>query len=53
MQKSKKRATYSIHYFWKQGFANSLPNFADDLNVHENPNVSKFSTFNIIVDNYS
>ena len=52
---SKKRATYSIHTFWKQDLSanNSLPNFADDLNVHENPNISKSSTFNIIADNLS
>ena len=52
---SKKSATYSIHHFWKQGFsANiSLSSFPDDLNVHENPNVSKSSTFNIIADNFS
>ena len=36
-KESKKRATYSIHYFWKQDLSenNSLPNFADDLNVHK------------------
>ena len=32
---------------------NSLSNFADDLNVHENPNVSKSSTFNIIANSFS
>ena len=32
---------------------NSLSNFADDLNVHENPKVSKCSTFNIIADDSS
>ena len=54
-KRSKKRATYSIHNFWKQDLSanNSLSNFADDLNVHENPNVSKSSAINIIADNKS
>ena len=53
-KESKKRATYSIHHFWKQDLSanNSLPNFADDLNVHKSANVSKSSTFNI-ADNFS
>ena len=53
--KSKKRAAYSIHHFWKQDLSvnNSLFNFADDLNVYENPNVSKYSTFKLIADNFS
>ena len=29
-----------------------MPNFADDLNVHENPNISKSSTSNIIADTF-
>ena len=39
---SKKHATYSLHHFWKQDLSanNSLPNFTDYLNLHENPNVS-------------
>ena len=54
-KESKKRATYSVHHFWKENlFANnSLPNFADNLNVHKSPSVSKSSTFNIIADNFS
>ena len=54
-KESKKRATYSIHHFWKQDVSanNSLPNFADDLNVHKSASVSKSSTFNIIADNFS
>ena len=45
---SKKRATYSIHHFWKQDFPtnNVLPTFVDDLNVLKSPSVSKSSTFN-------
>ena len=46
---STKRATYSTHHFWKQHL-NVLPNFADDLNVHKIPSVSKSSTFDIIAD---
>ena len=49
---STKRATYSIHHFWKQDL-NVLPNSADDLNVHKSPSVSKSSTFDIIADNFS
>ena len=30
-----------------------MPNFADDLNLHKNPSVSKYSTFDIISDNLS
>ena len=54
-KESKKPATYSIHHFWKQDLSanNSLPNFADDLNVHKSPSVSKSSTFNIIADSFS
>ena len=52
-KESRTLATYSIHHFWKQDLsAKYFPSFADDLNVHENPNVSKFSTFNIIADNF-
>ena len=51
-KESKKRAACSIHHFWKQGL-NILPNFADDLNVHKSPSVSKSSTFDIIADNFS
>ena len=53
-KESKKRANHSIHTFWKQDLSgdNSLPNFSDDLNVHKNPNVSKFSTDNITADNF-
>ena len=47
---STKHATYSIHHFWKQEL-NVLPNFAD-LNVHKSPSVSKYSTFDIIADNF-
>ena len=49
------RATYYIQHFWKQNSSanNFLPNFADDLNVHENPNISKSSTSNIIADTFS
>ena len=52
---SKKRATYSIHHFWKQDLSanNALHNFADDLNAHKSPGVSKSSTFNITADNFS
>ena len=52
---SKKCATYSIHHFWKHDLSanNSLSNFAVDLNVHGNPNVSKSATFNIIADKFS
>ena len=52
-KESKKRATYSIHHFWKQDLSakNSLPNFAD-LNVHKSASVSKSSAFNI-ADNFS
>ena len=51
----KKGATYSIHQFCKQDLSanNHLPNFADDLNIHENPNLSKSSSSNIIADNFS
>ena len=55
-KESKKRATDSIHHFWKQDLSannKSLPNFADDLNLHKNPSVSKYLTFNIISDNLS
>ena len=54
-KESKKPATYSIYHFWKQDLSanNSSPNFADDLNVHKSPSVSKSSTFNIIADNFS
>ena len=54
-RESKRQATYSIHNFWKQDFStnNSLPNFADDLNKHKNPSVSKCSNFNIIADSFS
>ena len=47
-KESKKRATYSIHHFWKQDLSanNSLPNFADDLNGNKSPRVSNSSTFN-------
>ena len=50
-----KRTTYFIHHLWKQDLSanNYLLNFADDLNVHKNPNVSKSSTFNVIADNFS
>ena len=53
-KRSKTRATYSIHRFWKQYLSsnNALPNFADDLSVHKRSSVSEFSTFNIIVDNF-
>ena len=37
----------------KTHLQNSLPNFADDSNVHEDPNIRKFSTFDIIADNFS
>ena len=30
-----------------------MPNFADDLNVLESPNVSKFSNVDVIADNFS
>ena len=55
MQKSKRSATFSIHNFWEQDLSanNSLISFADDLNAHKNPNLSKFSTFNITADNFS
>ena len=51
----KKRTTYSIHRFWKPDLSanNYLPKFAGDLNVHKNPNVSKSSNFNTIVDKLS
>ena len=41
--------------FGKQDLSanNYLSNFADDLNVHKNPNVIKSLTFNIIDDNFS
>ena len=45
-KESTKRATYSIHHFWKQNL-NILPNFADGLNVHKYPGVRKSSTFDI------
>ena len=50
-----KGATYSMHQFCKQDLSanNYLPNFANDLNIHENPNLSKSSTSNIIADNFS
>ena len=53
-KESKKRATYSVHHFWKENLFpnNSLLNFADNLNVHKSPSVSKSSTFNIIADNF-
>ena len=43
-----KGATYSMHQFCKQDLSanNYLPNFANDLNIHENPNLSKSSTSN-------
>ena len=52
---SKKRAIYSMHHLWKQDLAvkNYLSNFPDHLNVHENPNIGKSSTFNLIADNFS
>ena len=51
---SKKRATYSTHHFWKQDLSvnNSLSNFADDLNLHGNPNISKSFTVNVNADNF-
>ena len=51
----KKRATYSIHRFWKPDFSanNYLAKFAGDLNVHKNPNVSKSTNFNTIADKLS
>ena len=54
-QGSKKRAIYSMHHFCKQDLSanNVLPNFADDVNVHKSPSLSKSSTFNIIADNFS
>ena len=54
MQKSKKCRSYSIHNFWRQDLSanNTLSNFADDLNIHKSPSVSKSSTFNIIPDNF-
>ena len=54
-KRSKKRATYSLHYFSKQDLStnNGLSNFADDLNANESSSVSKFSPFNIIADNLS
>ena len=54
-QGSKKRAIYSMHHFWKQDLStnNALPNFADDVNVHKTPSLSKSSTFNIIAYNFS
>ena len=54
-KESKKCATYSKHPFWKQELSanNSLPNFADDLNVHKSPSVSQSSTFNMTADNFS
>ena len=44
-----------IKAFWKRdSYAKtSLPNFADDLNLHKNPNVRKSSTVNIINDSFS
>ena len=55
MQRSKNRATYSINHFWKQDLSasNFLPNFADDLNVHKSPSVSKSWIFDVIADNFS
>ena len=52
---SKKRAIYSMHHLWKQDLSvkNYLSNFPDHLNVHENPNIGKSSTFNLIADNFS
>ena len=44
-----------MHHFWKQDLSvkNYLSNFPDHLNVHENPNISKSSTFNLIADKFS
>ena len=54
-KESKKRASYSMHHFWKQDLSasNPLSNFAADLNVHKNPIVSKYWTLNIIADHFS
>ena len=41
-----------MHHHWKQEL-NVLPNFADALNVHKSPSISKSSTFDIIADNFS
>ena len=52
---SKKRAICSMHHFWKQDLSAKiyLSNFPDQLDAHENPNISKSSTFNITGDNFS
>ena len=52
---SKKRAIYSLQFLWKQDLSvkNYLSSFPDHLNVHENPNIIKSSTFNLIADNFS
>ena len=47
---SAKYATYSTHLSRKQDL-NVLLNFADDLNVHKSPSVSKSST-DIIAENF-
>ena len=54
-KETRKCATHSMHHFWKEDLSanNSLPNFADDLNVHKSPSVSKSSTSNIIANNFS
>ena len=54
-KETRKGGTHSMHHFWKEDLSanNSLPNFADDLNIHKSPSVSKSSTSNIIANNLS
>ena len=54
-KESKKYTNDFINHFWKQDLSanNYLSNFADDLNVHKNSNVSKSSFVNIIADKLS
>ena len=44
-----------MHHLWKQDLSvkNYYSNFPDHLNVYENPNISKSSTFNLIADKFS
>ena len=44
-----------MHHLWKQDLSvkNYYSNFPDHLNVYENPNISKSSTFYLIADKFS
>ena len=54
-KRSKNRTIYFMPHLWKQDLSVKmyLSNFPDHLNLHENPNISKSSTFNLTADNFS